>query len=106
MVWSTESRHTRGYGAAWEKARKLVIARDKGLCQPCLRAGRVKAGRDVDHIVPKAEAAKRRWTQAQTDALTNLEYTCKACHDEKTARENGQAYRPKVPIGLDGWPVE
>lgn len=106
MVWSTESRQSRGYGSAWEKVRKQVIERDKGLCQPCLRAGRVTAFRAVDHITPKAVAEKQRWSQAKTDDPDNLQCICKPCHDEKTAKENGQAYRPKVQIGLDGWPVE
>lgn len=105
MAWSTESRHTRGYGSAWEKVRKQVIERDKGLCQPCLRDGRVKAFVAVDHITPKAQAEKLGWTQKQTDALSNLQCICQPCHDAKTAKENGQAYRPKVQIGLDGWPV-
>lgn len=106
MVWSTESRHTRGYGSEWDKIRKLVIARDKGLCQPCLRAGRVTASRAVDHITPKAQAEKLRWTQAKTDHPDNLQCICQPCHDAKTAKENGQTYRPKVQIGEDGWPVE
>lgn len=102
MAWSTESRHTRGYGVAWEKVRKLVVARDKGLCQPCLKLGRVTAFRAVDHITPKAVAEKKRWTQAQVDHPDNLQCICQPCHDEKTARENGQTYRPKVQVGADG----
>lgn len=106
MPWSTESRQSRGYGAAWDKVRKQVIERDKGLCQPCLRAGRVKRFKAVDHVVPKAQADKLRWPVSKTDHPDNLQCICTPCHDEKTAKENGQAYRPKVRIGLDGWPVE
>ena len=107
MAWSKESRQSRGYDAEWEQTRKQVIKRDKGLCQQCLREGRVKRGTDVDHIVSKAEAAKRGWSREQQDALSNLELLCKVpCHEAKTARENGRTYRPKVAIGLDGWPVE
>lgn len=105
MAWSKESRQSRGYGAEWEKVRARVIERDMGLCQPCKRNGRVTAGREVDHITPKAKAEKLGWTQKQMDAMTNLELACTPCHAEKTARENGRTYRPKVQIGLDGWPV-
>lgn len=105
MVWSTESRQSRGYGAAWEKVRKQVIERDKGLCQPCLKMGRVRRHSAVDHVVPKAEAARLRWSQAQVDHPDNLQCICGPCHDEKTAKETGRAYRPKVQIGEDGWPV-
>lgn len=106
MVWSTESRHSRGYGAEWDRIRKRVIERDMGLCQPCKEQGRVTAYRAVDHIVSKAKAERMGWRPEQVDDLRNLQCICNACHDEKTARENGRAYRPRVQIGVDGWPVE
>lgn len=105
MPWSKESRQSRGYGAEWEKIRKLAIARDKGLCQPCLREDRVTMFQSVDHVVSKAEAAKRGWSQAQVDALSNLQCICEPCHKAKTIKETGKSYTPKVQIGLDGWPV-
>lgn len=106
MAWSTESRQSRGYGAEWDKIRLVVIERDCGLCQACKRNGRVAVGKSVDHIVSKAKAAKLGWTQAQTDAVSNLEYLCKPCHDRKSAEEVGKAYRPPVRYGEDGWPIE
>jgi len=106
MAWSKESRQSRGYGHEWEKVRKLVIERAKGLCEKCILQNRITPGRDVDHKTPKAEAAKLRWSQAKTDHPSNLWLLCEPCHKEKTARDNGQTYRPKVEIGLDGWPVE
>jgi 5-methylcytosine-specific restriction protein A len=96
MAWSRESRHKRGYGTAWDKLRKRILARDKHLCQQCRREGRITSGNQVDHIKPKAKGG--------TDDETNLETLCKAHHDEKTARENGA--RPRVQIGIDGWPVQ
>lgn len=104
MAFSKESRQSRGYGAEWEKIRKLVIERDKGLCQPCLREDRVTAYRDVDHVVPKAEAARRGWSEAKMNDPANLQCICLECHKAKTARENGGVYRPKPRIGLDGCP--
>lgn len=106
MAWSKESRHSRGYGNAWEKVRAQVIERDMGMCQECKRNGIIKAGTDVDHIVSKAKAGQMGWTQEQMDDPKNLELLCKTpCHEAKTARETGRTYRPKVQIGLDGWPV-
>lgn len=96
MGWSSASRHKRGYGTAWEKLRKRILARDKHLCQPCKRANRIKAGNHVDHIKPKAKGG--------TDDEGNLEVICHCCHQDKTIRENGGIPRPKHPIGLDGWP--
>lgn len=81
--WASEargSRQERGYGAAWDRARKLVMQRDCGLCQPCRRAGRIAAARAVDHIVPKS--------QGGTDGEHNLQAICDACHQVKTQRES------------------
>lgn len=78
----SQSRHERGYGWAWEKLRKVVLARDCGLCQPCSIADRVTPGNIVDHIVPKAEGG--------TDDLENLQVICKPCHVRKTAAESAR----------------
>lgn len=69
----------RGYGYKWQKLRELVIRRDKGLCQECLRLGFVTAGSDVDHILSKAKGG--------TDDLSNLQLLCKECHKKKTQEE-------------------
>jgi 5-methylcytosine-specific restriction protein A len=101
VTWkhSKQSSHERGYGYAWQKLRKQAMERDAYLCQPCQRKGRVTPARECDHIIPKAKGG--------TDALSNLQAICTLCHREKTIQEatNG-AYRPKVEIGVDGWPVE
>lgn len=70
----------RGYGAKWRKIRKVVIARDMGLCQRCIRSGTVKAFDAVDHKVPKARGG--------TDQLDNLECICNPCHTDKTNNED------------------
>ena len=74
------NRHARGYGTAWDKLRKAIMQRDKGLCQPCLRSGRPEKAAQVDHIIPKA--------QGGTDDHHNLQSICTACHKAKTARES------------------
>lgn len=105
MVWSKESRQSRGYGAAWDRIRKRILARDCGLCQPCQRKGRVTIARAVDHIVSKAKAKLLGWSVARMDAEENLQAICDPCHDAKTLEEQGKsAPRPKKTIGPDGWP--
>ena len=90
------TRHQQGYGSGWEKLRKEALERDCYLCQPCQRAGRVTAAREVDHITPKARGG--------TDALRNLQSICRPCHTTKTARDNGRRVKPT--FGADGWPIE
>lgn len=106
MVWSKESRQSRGYDSAWERTRQRVVERDGGMCQECRRGGRTAIGREVDHIVPKAEAEKRGWPRSRRDALANLQLLCTECHRAKTARDNGGTYRKKVEYGMDGWPLD
>lgn len=107
MVWSKESRQSRGYGADWEKVRLVVIERAKGLCERCQREGRVTAGKEVDHITSKAKARAMGWSQAKADHPRNLQFLCTPCHRKKTTEETGRTYRePRPTIGLDGYPVE
>ena len=73
------SRHERGYGSLWEKIRKVILSRDKGLCQPCKRKSKFRPARIVDHIVPKFEGG--------SDDEINLELVCQACSDQKTQAE-------------------
>lgn len=82
------------------------MERDKGLCQPSLRKGLVVRATEVDHIVSKAKAKKLGWSDERTNHPDNLQAISKAEHDRKTAEETGGTYRPKVQIGLDGWPIE
>lgn len=90
------SRHERGYGSAWDRLRKEVMARDMRLCQPCLKDDRVTAAHAVDHIKSKASGG--------TDDLDNLQAICRSCHLDKTMRDCGRRRKPS--IGADGWPME
>jgi 5-methylcytosine-specific restriction protein A len=105
MAWSKESRQSRGYGAAWDRVRKVVLKRDFGLCQPCRRRGLVTIAKEVDHIISKARALALRWSQARMDAPGNLQAICKPCHEAKTEEEQGKTKREKSVPGDDGWPV-
>lgn len=102
MAWSETSRHQRGYGTAWDKLRRQILARDKHLCQTCLSVGKLTQASQVDHVTPKSRGG--------TDAPNNLAAICKTCHETKTAKEaaeaQGRRYRPRVTIGPDGWPTE
>ena len=89
------SRHLRGYGAAWDKLRLVILARDRGLCQVCADQGFVKAGSAVDHKVNKAEWERRYGTLAGVDDPANLRCICIECHKAKTAREGAQGVRAR-----------
>lgn len=80
---SRGTRQQRGYGAAWDKRRARILTRDCGLCQPCLKAGRVTAARQVDHILAKSAGG------GEEDS--NLQAICTACHQAKTATESSAA---------------
>lgn len=88
------SRQERGYGAAWQKLRRHILARDKGLCQPCLRMDRVTEATQVDHIKPKARGG--------TDDEDNLQGICSPCHKLKTVTED-KGYEAKRLDRDDGW---
>lgn len=66
-------------GRPWRRKRDAVMARDKYVCQPCHRAGRVTLADEVDHITPQAEGG--------TDDPANLQAICEDCHVEKTKAE-------------------
>lgn len=94
--WSDRgSRHARGYGAAWDKLRLVILARDQHLCQPCLRKGRPTPATEVHHLKAKVDGG--------TDDPANLMSTCHACHEEADAANRG--HRVRVQIGADGWPI-
>ena len=63
--------------------RKVILRRDKGLCQECLRNKHYRPARIVDHIVPKFEGG--------TDDESNLQSLCQECSDAKTAVEGSRA---------------
>lgn len=83
------TRHERGYGSKWDKIRERILRRDNGLCQECLRNGRLTVvghkpfSAYCDHIVPKAEGG--------TDDDSNLQTLCRACHQAKTDAEKNRA---------------
>jgi len=95
MTWSTKSRHTRGYGAAWVRLRAVILDRDLHLCQPCKRNRRVTPATQVDHVKPKAKGG--------TDDPDNLQAICAPCHESKTEADKGH-HGPRR-VGMDGYPI-
>lgn len=79
------SRHERGYGSDWERKRRRILSRDKGLCQVCLALGKYRPAQHVDHVIPKSEGG--------SDDDGNLQAICKICHAEKTVDEARRARR-------------
>ena len=105
--WPTESRHKRGYGAEWDKVRKLVLKRDGHLCQcrHCKASDRTTIATEVDHIVSRATAQALGWSKARTEHPNNLQAINSECHVRKTIEEQGKTVKPKRYIGADGFPI-
>ncbi len=66
-------------GAAWLRMRKLILERDHGLCQECLRHGRYTPATAVHH---KQELLERWDLRLDPD---NLESLCDECHNRMRA---------------------
>ena len=76
-----DKRETLFYGSgAWDKARAMAMSRDHGLCQHCVRDGRVTLADMVHHIVE----IKVNWTLRLT--LSNLICLCNRCHAKVSHR--------------------
>lgn len=84
-------------GRALQRIRAEHFSRHP-LCVVCHAAGRLEVATELDHIVPLFMGG------ADVDA--NRQGLCASCHAQKTARDLGHEYRPRVRIGADGWPVD
>jgi 5-methylcytosine-specific restriction enzyme A len=67
--------------AHWARTRRRILRRDGHACRLC-----GAPATDVDHVIPAS--------QGGTDADSNLQAICQACHGKKTAQE-ANAGRPK-----------
>ena len=57
---------------AWRRVRDRIFNRDKGECQPCLKAGKFSRAAKIEHIVPLAHGGG--------DEDANLHVVCRRCH--------------------------
>lgn len=73
------SRHARGYGSRWEKARRIHLA-EHPLCAMCERANRVTAATVVDHITPHKGDQGLFWNRDNWQSL------CAHCHSSTKQR--------------------
>ena len=87
----TTSRHERGYGAAWDKLRLVIMKRDCGLCQACRRAGRTALGKICDHKIGRADWMAKHGNLDGCDDPSNLEMICVDCNRSKVAQESANA---------------
>lgn len=78
----------RGYDATWQTYSKQY-RRIHPLCVPCLLAGRVRASRCVDHIVPKHSCPQLFWEPENHCAM------CNSCHSYKTRNEPSESWEPR-----------
>ena len=75
----------------WQRLRKSIWQRDKGLCQECLKKGIIKQGEAVHHII---ELTPDNVLDPEV-ALNpnNLETLCRDCHAEKHGKDKGMRYK-------------
>jgi 5-methylcytosine-specific restriction protein A len=66
----------RGYGGAWARLRRMVLARDP-ICVLCRQAPSTVA----DHIIPLRRGG--------ANSLDNLQGCCTRCHNRKTVASDG-----------------
>lgn len=64
----------------WKTTRDLVIKTRHGLCERCLKKGRIRTGDTVHHII---ELTPENINDPRISlALENLQLLCKDCHAE------------------------
>ncbi len=72
----------RGYDWTWHQARTAWLA-SHPLCETCLTEDRFEPATVVDHVIPHRGDRVLFWDPANWSAK------CKACHDRKTATQDG-----------------
>lgn len=98
--WRTSNMTTaeRGYGARWQRARKLFLQKHP-LCVMCEAEGRVTAATVVDHMDPHRGDEAVFWDESRWQSL------CASHHSSDKQRQE-RSGKPARRIGADGWPEE
>jgi 5-methylcytosine-specific restriction protein A len=100
------SRQERGYGAAWDRIRPVILKRDgyRCRCEDCTRTDTLKPATHVDHVLSKAAWLRKFGTLDGVDAPSNLRAMNADCHKRKTMLEVGA--RPKAGADASGLPLD
>lgn len=77
-----QSARERGYDAAWDRYSRRY-RQQHPLCVSCVSGGHASPSEVVDHITPHRGDETLFWDPENHQAL------CSACHNRKTAREDG-----------------
>ena len=88
-AWNARGRNPRPLPPDWPARRRLVLVRDRNVCQIAFDGCTVRAT-EVDHVIPRSRGG--------SDQLENLQAACSRCHASKTGREaNPPRRRPPEP---------
>lgn len=68
----------------WKRVKTLALIRDKGLCQWCLKEGKIKLADVVHHIVE----VKKDWNKRLD--MDNLVSLCHECHNRHHNRHHSR----------------
>ena len=75
----------RGYGARWQRLRRMLLAEQPLCADPFGQHGGYPArATDVDHILPRRAGGD--------DSADNLQALCHECHSRKTASETSPGW--------------
>ena len=80
----------------WRKVRRAVLTRDNGLCVACLQAGRIRAGKEIDHIMPINDENQGNWNIVFD--TNNLQTLCSEHHNKKHGRTSGLSDFVSPPV--------
>ena len=74
---------SRGYGTAWNKARKRYLETHP-LCVECMKQGRYVKATDVDHIMPHRGDNVLFWDQSNWQSLCHRHHSIKTRNEDHT----------------------
>lgn len=84
VVGRREGANARGYTYRWQQASKaFLLLHPLCECDDCKRQGRARVATVVDHRIPHRGDSTLFWDRSNWAAMA------KACHDAKTASEDG-----------------
>ena len=84
-------------GSQLQRIRAYHLSKNP-LCVMCKKSGIITQATQVDHITPLHKFG--------TETEDNRQGLCEECHLKKSTTERGYTYRPRVKIGVDGWPIQ